>query len=237
MPFTRKISSNARSIGEILHQSLSYKVPFYQRDFTWTPEQVGAFWQGIAQAIKDEHAECFLGAIVVGCDEDKNSRSIVDGQQRLALITMVFAAIARSWQELEQDKRAQTLIENYIGGTDEQTGKVVSKLSLNRSNDPIFKALTLKNEVVSNKKKKKWPKSNQLIADAFDQITNDVQTWLEAHEDKAAALTALEQFVTHRMKMVVIEAREGTDAFVIFETLHERKPQAAPPPAPELVKA
>ncbi len=89
---TRRIDSNVHSIGEVLRRPVFYKVPVYQRDFAWTFEEIDTLWEDITNALLSGRNEHFLGAIVVSPSDDDNILEIVDGQQRLAVLSMMFAA-------------------------------------------------------------------------------------------------------------------------------------------------
>jgi hypothetical protein len=86
------------SVGEVLRSTTSYRVPFYQRDFAWTDEEIDAIWSDLTQSFEDDQGEYFLGAIVLSRVADEKVREVVDGQQRLVVLSMLFSIISREWQ-------------------------------------------------------------------------------------------------------------------------------------------
>ena len=64
------------------------KVPIYQRSYTWEKSNVNDLLQDIKSSYPDEY---FIGTIVVNDKDDY--LEIIDGQQRLASITIFFTAI------------------------------------------------------------------------------------------------------------------------------------------------
>jgi uncharacterized protein with ParB-like and HNH nuclease domain len=137
---SRRIHSDTQSIGELLRKPLFYRVPANQRDFAWTSEEVDALWEDITGAMLDDRNEYFLGAIVLSHGRDEKTREIVDGQQRLATLSMIFAAISEMWKLLKDEKRAMGVFRDHLGSEDRRTTEVIPKLSLNETNDPAFQA-------------------------------------------------------------------------------------------------
>src|SRR5712672_489669 len=123
MKLTRKkIDSTAESIGEILRKPVSYKVPVNQRDFAWTDEEIDLLWTDLTTALRNGRTQYFLGAIVVSPNEDDPTiLEIVDGQQRMAALSMIFAAIADAWRKAGESTRADDIGRDFLGVRDRRT--------------------------------------------------------------------------------------------------------------------
>lgn len=83
-----KIQSSDKTIHEIL-QSHYYKIPSFQRPYSWDNDRVDEFWE---DTIKSDASEYFIGSMVV-YDDSTGIRGVVDGQQRLTTITLILAAL------------------------------------------------------------------------------------------------------------------------------------------------
>src|SRR2546422_3233812 len=83
-----KISCIDKEIREIL-QTAYYKVPRFQRPYSWDRENVEDFWN---DTIVNSEGDYFIGSIVVFKMKD-TMKGIVDGQQRLTTITMLLCAV------------------------------------------------------------------------------------------------------------------------------------------------
>lgn len=219
---SRRIDSDAQSIGELLRKPLFYRVPANQRDFSWTSEEIDVLWEDITGAILDGRSEYFLGAIVLSLGRDEKITEIVDGQQRLAALSMIFAAIQKTWKSLNDVKRATGVFRDYLGTEARRTGDVVPKLSLNEINDPVFQSLVLRGETIPISQKKTWPQSNKLLDAAFSRIQQKLQEWLQKFDGAESALLDLEEFLSDKTNIILIEVGDESDAFVIFETLNDR---------------
>jgi hypothetical protein len=219
---TRRIDSNTQSVGEVLRKPFFYRVPANQRDFAWTLEEIDVLWEDVTSALEDDRNEYFLGAIVLSQCDDEKLREIVDGQQRLAALSMMFAALVSEWKESKDDKRALGVFRDYLGTEDRRTADVLPKLRLNELNDPVFQSLVLKSESVAASTRKGWRHSNKLLEAAFIQIKEKLKLWLTKFDNTEAALIDLEEFLSNKTNLIIIEVGDESDAFVIFETLNDR---------------
>jgi hypothetical protein len=219
---TRRIDSNTHSVGELLRRPLFYTVPVYQRDFSWTSDETSMLWEDITSALFEERNEYFLGAIVLSPGRDERSREIVDGQQRLAVLAMIFASITEQWSSRDDEKRATGVQRDFLGSEDRRTGEIVAKLSLNETNNAIFQSLVLKHQSFTTQEKKSWPESNRLLDDAFSSIRQSIKDWASQFDNPESALLNLEEFLDTKTNLIVIEVDDEADAFIIFETLNDR---------------
>ena len=129
-----RIDSHLQKIGDILKTDFRYKVPPHQRNFAWTPEEIGQLWDDIAAAMEDDLPEYFLGTIVVQESPEEKLRSIIDGQQRLATLAMIFSAIRSVYAEKE-DEREKEIHSEYLGVKDRRTRLTEPRLTLNEVNE------------------------------------------------------------------------------------------------------
>ena len=90
-----KIESIDRSIDEVFNSGY-FKIPRFQRAFSWEKEQIEDFW---ADVIVDNEGDYFIGSIVLYEEsEEKKVFGIVDGQQRLTTITLTLCALRNAFK-------------------------------------------------------------------------------------------------------------------------------------------
>lgn len=221
MGIKRRIESSARTIGEVLRRPVAYKVPVNQRDYSWTSEEIETLWQDLTSALEDGRGEYFLGAIVLAPSEkDEDALEIVDGQQRLATLTMILSAIRLAWLERDDAERAAEIHALYLGSRDRRTKATTPKLSLNETNDPVFQAAVVDGQ--PEVAKRTTPKSNQLLIAGIGCIKRLLKAHIEAHDDAEETLVELEEYIVKSVNVISIEVGDDSDAFIIFETLNDR---------------
>jgi len=216
MSSKRKITAEAKPVGEVLRGMFS--VPPNQRDFAWkADDQVDTLWNDLTTALGEGRDEYFLGAVVVRPTGEPSAFEIVDGQQRLTSLSMVFAAIADMWGD---DPRSAEVKEAYLGSRDRRSREVLPKLTLNETNNSVYQAIVLTG--VEAQPADLRHRSNQLLRDAFERVRRRLKEWIDSRPDPDEAKIDLEEFVAQSTNLIVIEVGDESDAFVIFETLNDR---------------
>ena len=94
---------NTRTINylELIGNGRSYRVPSYQRDYSWSEEEWEDLWNDIMELRPDPAAVHYMGALVV---EGSNDREflIIDGQQRLATLSLFALAVIARLKEMAE---------------------------------------------------------------------------------------------------------------------------------------
>jgi len=78
-------------IGALLSQEFFFRVPEYQRPFSWEADNFDDLIDDIVTASKDQ--EYFLGTIVLHKTDHKGNYDVVDGQQRLTSLMILLACL------------------------------------------------------------------------------------------------------------------------------------------------
>ena len=84
--------------------SVFYNVPEYQREYVWQDEHIEQLLEDVFLAFEDSRENYFLGTIMVSSDAQSNhpeiiKYSLIDGQQRLTTITLIFCAFKHYLQK------------------------------------------------------------------------------------------------------------------------------------------
>src|SRR5687767_12242333 len=81
-------------------------VPRHQRPFEWTRDEVGELLDDIDGAFQRGREEYFLGSIVVIAAPGSERHQVLDGQQRLATVSLLLASIADRFEEKGETEAA-----------------------------------------------------------------------------------------------------------------------------------
>ncbi len=100
-----KITGAEYPLNKIFSSDFVYKIPSYQRPYAWTNEETGVLFDDlysfyVEQKDKEEDKQdnYFLGSIVlVKKTGDPNSK-VIDGQQRLTTLSILFSCLANAFQ-------------------------------------------------------------------------------------------------------------------------------------------
>ena len=78
--------------GSILENNITYKIPIYQRPYSWRKLDIEKFIKTINKGF-EENDPVFIGTMQLTAKDDNQIVSVIDGQQRLTTFLMIFKAI------------------------------------------------------------------------------------------------------------------------------------------------
>lgn len=132
-----------KTIKSLLKSGRQFIIPRFQRDYSWEKKNCEEFLDDIVKGLsyKDEKIETssyFLGTMLfIGNFDERNDREIqvVDGQQRITTITILFSAISDIFREKGEEKLSE-LIFSYIMTSDDDGNPV--RIIKSESSYPFF---------------------------------------------------------------------------------------------------
>ena len=117
-------------------------VDTYQRNYSWQAGHVRDLYEDFERTIKQGSAvEHFLGSVVAVADGARSK--IVDGQQRLATTTILFAAMRDYFFENGNKGKAEAYRSQYLTTINEDTLKAEPHLMLNTVDHNFFRSRIL----------------------------------------------------------------------------------------------
>ena len=88
------LTAEQRSLSRLFVQREQYMIPDYQRPYSWELEQCSKLYEDINEAFNAD-TDYFLGNIILAIGEKaKDQPRVVDGQQRLISIWLIFKALS-----------------------------------------------------------------------------------------------------------------------------------------------
>jgi len=111
-----------RTINDLLSINKKYVVPRFQREYSWTQDEISEMWKDTISNIsfKDDsiiNEEYFIGSLVLVGEDKSTEFQIVDGQQRLTTITIILSALVEIFKEIGKADLAQGLYALIKGKT------------------------------------------------------------------------------------------------------------------------
>lgn len=216
-------------------------VPLFQRPYVWNEElQWAPLWADVERLAdkvlaQDLHARHFLGAVVI--QQEPNSigtlvtRMIIDGQQRLTTLQLLFDAIHEEIDRLglvNTARRIADLVEN----PEHQRREPEDRFKVwptNRDREAFAEVMS-----VPTPDHPELKHSKEKIVRAHGFFSERAREWLAADPDNVEArASTLVDTVATRLQVVVIELKAEEDAQEIFETLNAR---GTPLTAADLIK-
>src|ERR1700730_11953120 len=151
-------------IGHILSDK-RLKVPKYQRSYAWEKQNVNELFRDLGDALRQQANEYFLGSIVTqGLDSELE---IVDGQQRLATISILIAAIRDYLPGMADADRAKQIEGEFLLSRDLRTQAIEPKITLNSDDNDFYRKAVLSEPKHEDRKTKAAKESHERIRDAM----------------------------------------------------------------------
>jgi len=218
----------ATGIGRLLNES-RYIVPSHQRDYSWTADEVDQLFDDIENAMKSGYTEYFLG-LVVFQGPNGEELTVLDGQQRLATVVIILAAV-RDWlrQYGEYQEDALSVQNTHIGRRDLGAKEVQPRLTLSSANNPLFMecivaGVALDDIVAKKNALKRQDRSRRLLEAAIHAHERVRKMAQEAGPTNQAAekLFAFVKYLRDNARVIRLIVTNAGIAYTIFETLNDR---------------
>ena len=221
---------NTRTIDylELIGNGRSYRVPPYQRDYSWSEEQWEDLWADVVELRPDPARRHYLGALVVAATTDR-SFLVIDGQQRLATLSLLALAVIARLQSMADagvapdanTERARGLRNRFIGEKDPASLTESSRLYLNETDDPFYQDYLVQLREPVNPLG--LPTSNRLLWDCFRyfvrRLDESDDDW---RNDGRAVASLLSETAARQLLFILITVDDELNAYTVFETLNAR---------------
>ncbi len=223
------LDTRTTNFGEIVSNGKIYQVPPFQRDYSWTEENWEDLWQDIMALYTNQGSSHYMGAIVLQSSPTSDREfTIIDGQQRLATLSLIAIAVIRKIQDLidrEQDPEAnrdrqEILKRTYLGDRDPRSLRYSSKLRLNQNNNDFYQSNLI--NLRKPKNIRALAKSNQLIWQAFEYFSRQLDTVEEVVKTGEKLATFLTDTIAQQLLFIQINVEDELNAYTVFETLNAR---------------
>lgn len=231
--------TNVKTPQEVFFSPQRLVVPLFQRPYVWSLErQWRPLWDDVRRVAERSHQgkmiqSHFLGAIVLQQQTSEignlSIRTVIDGQQRLTTLQLMFDAIngvlvERGHNALAQ--QMQNLVKNqdaYITAANDQFKVWPTNRDRAAFNEVMEANLPNYSELENRESR---------LVRAHQYFFQEVRDWLDDDLDQTKA-NALVTTVASKLDLVVIELMSDEDAQGIFETLNAR---GTPLTAADLIK-
>jgi hypothetical protein len=212
------------SVNKLLKSSF-YRIPRFQRPYSWDRENVSDFW---TDALVSDDQDYFIGSFVVFKEPSSDKLLVVDGQQRLTTITLLLAVLRDAFAQNKDTPLAlgvQQLIERPdINNEQQYVLDSETPYPFFQEHIQKFGAPDLNADM--------GPEEEALKA-AYLFLTEQVRAVLASTDSNPAIddekkpllkrkeLTRLRDKLL-RLQLILIQLTSEDDAYVIFETLNTR---------------
>jgi len=223
------LDTRTASFGDLLGNGKRYQVPLFQRDYSWTEENWEDLWQDILGLHQNPKTSHYMGAIVLQNSRESDKEfTIIDGQQRLATLSIIAIVVINKIKTLasqgnkpeENQERQEILKRTYLSDKDSISLRYSSKIRLNDNNDGFYQDYLINLKQPRNIRS--LPKSNQLIWQAFEYFSKQIDQHPEIVKSGENLAEFLTDIIARRLLFIQISVEDELNAYTVFETLNAR---------------
>ena len=226
----KTLEAHDKLIREIFEGSYQFEIPDYQRPYAWTTEQAEELFNDLMSAMQDARSneatsQYFLGSIVLIKNDRDPKAMVVDGQQRLTTLTMLFGALRAAWEAGTYPQGVKSVTPFLYEEGDEMLGKATGYRFTAREEDTVFfrqyiqepggiEKLVLNTDKLEDSRLR-YRENATLLLNSAKALSPDERN-------------ALWKFVANDCSLVVISTPDLEAAYRIFSVLNNRGLDLAP---------
>lgn len=221
-------------LGNVLKVHIC-KVPPNQRDFEWEEYLWEDFFDDLINSFDAKDLAYFFGSTIFEYDKE-NEVFVYDGQQRLAVTTILWAVIRDLLWELKKFDTASIIQRDFISEKSVK-GKETLKLTLNlRSQDFFYRCIQLSPDNTEERKSPdayekshgKLNEPNNLIKkcytyfkERFEEAFKDRK--ISTEKEKTDFLTDISEHLKNHFILVIIKVGDEEEAYMVYESVNQKR--------------
>jgi hypothetical protein len=201
-----------------------YAIPRYQREYTWGKNQ----WENLFDDVLENDPGYFLGSIIC-INQSTDALSVqklelVDGQQRLTTLSLLFASVYHALKSHETDLDDEQRVELInlkrklvLKKGDDQI-RLIPQIQNNNNSD--YRAVLAEIGVISECDVPAYA-GNRKIFRAYRYFQDRIDEMANSRSNRLGAIMEFLDKVNHAC-LVKIEVASHADAYTLFESLNNR---------------
>lgn len=215
-----QIEAGHKTLREIfLDDKYRFEIPSYQRPYSWTEKEVQELVDDLREAIEEERQDYFLGSFVLVKAPGSKQAEVVDGQQRLTTLSILFAVL----RDLASDPQIRDYLDQFVTIGRDPIRPTTSGEALLRVRDKPrerdwFKKIIQAVGATENPPELSLDTSEsiKLYKNNAVKLRRQLERWTEEQR------TDLIAYLRDNCLVVVVEVASAADARRIFQVLNAR---------------
>lgn len=204
-----------------------YNVPSYQRHYVWGEDNINTLLDDLCQNMeRQDNEEYFLGSYVRQKTDKTGEYDLIDGQQRITTLFLIFA-VMRDFHEEKKDKELVDYCNRMVWEEGNKFKNIKPQVRLNymirdKAGDFILEEIApmdATNSFAEDIRKRARNANESITVRNVCAAVETIREYFETHE---VDLEKLLTFIINNVVMIYVSADSLQDAFRFFSVLNNR---------------
>lgn len=205
-----------RTISQILTEQIRYEIPAYQRPYSWEKGNVEQLLDDVWEAFAANDEEYFIGSLITIEREKGRLYDVVDGQQRLTTLNLIFSRLRDAVDEPAKSELGRRVLpRNALTGEEESP-----RLTLRQRDQNFFRRHVLAGETVPEAVRKEVAKEQDAPKQRIIENLEAIDSFIAQHDQKTLKLFA--NYLLSRVYVVFVTTASWQSAYRLFNVLNAR---------------
>lgn len=215
-----KITGKEYPLRKIFSSDFEYYIPAYQRPYAWTEAETGTLFDDLYDFYQTEtNDNYFLGSVVLIKNENDRHSDVIDGQQRITTLSILFSALSTVFKAENRKSDCKKYLQE--SGSEVEGVEPQPRLFLRDKDQSFFnkyiqevnlEELLSIDQAKLDTEAKKHIQSNCKVL--IDRLTDSFK------DDEA--LLGFTKFLLNRCYLVVVYTPNKDSAFRVFSVMNSR---------------
>ena len=228
MPET--IEAKELPLGDIFNDRFGFRIPDYQRPYAWTTEQTAELLEDIKHAAATvmredgdvkEASPYFLGSIVIIKKGESSLADVVDGQQRITTLTILFCVLRDLASRDHAPQELSDTIHKYVREASDVLAGVTGefRLIVRERDRKFFQSHVQERGNLQNFVERT---ADNLPDSQLRMLENTKYLWDQVSKLDNQQRRVIATFLVQRCYLVVVSTSDHSSAYRIFSVLNDR---------------
>lgn len=205
-----------RTISQILTEQIRYEIPPYQRPYSWEKGNVEQLLDDVWEAFEADDAEYFIGSLIT-IERNKDALyDVVDGQQRLTTLNLIFARLRDAVSEPAKSTLGKRVLpRNELTGEEE-----TPRLTLRHKDQTFFRRHVLASQGITEAVLRQIQQDQDAPKIRIAENLQTIDHFLSEKDEKTLKLFA--NYLLTKVYVVFVTTASWQSAYRLFNVLNAR---------------
>ncbi|WP_372571709.1 DUF262 domain-containing protein [Ruegeria jejuensis] len=205
-----------RTISKILTEQIRYEIPPYQRPYSWEKGNVEQLLEDVWDAFEADDEEYFIGSLITIERSKDELYDVVDGQQRLTTLNLIFARLRDAVSEPAKSTLGKRVLpKNELTGEEE-----TPRLTLRQKDQSFFRRHVLASEEITGAISREIQNKQDAPKIRLTENLGVIDHFLAQRDEKSLKLFA--NYLLTKVYVVFVTTASWQSAYRLFNVLNAR---------------